>query len=365
MLNPPFNLAAETPAQSWIQLARTGSFVSNRYGQFAITTDDLKMMAANFTPDVTPIDYDHTSMQENLKPGDGIAAGWLKAVELRDGGSTLWGRVEWTPEAEQRIEHREYRFVSPSFVKDYTTAKGEKVGTKLLAAALTNLPFLPEMAAVTLGADAVFGQFALSVPADRMPPVHHLAEIGQRVTFHPDPERTPELTDEERAQMFMVKGAIGAGDDAFVRLDTVNGEAFGWFRSTQLAPAAAPQTEATPQPEKVKPATTTTTTETPIMQNSDIEKKAAAFAARLPKDYTSADAIRLSRQYPEEADAYRLSGIGAETTDEPKPTALNLSVRSGETFDQLAMRYAAEKNIPLRQAVHEVGKARPELAATR
>jgi phage I-like protein len=179
---------ADAPAQSWVQLAVAGSFVSKRYGEFAIAADDLQMMAENFQPDVTPIDYDHLT-QDPRSPGDGIAAGWMKRVEVRDDGNTLWGLVEWTPDAEKRIENREYRFISPSFMKDYTTATGEKVGTKLLAAALTNLPFLPEMAAVTLGADAVFGQFALSVRADRTAQtrtVQHLAEHGQRVSFLPD-----------------------------------------------------------------------------------------------------------------------------------------------------------------------------------
>ena len=293
---------ADAPAQSWVQLAVAGAFESNRYGTFAITPDDLRMMAANFRPGVTPIDYDHLSM-EATKPFDGIAAGWLQGIELRDGGTTLWGLVEWTPDATRRIENREYRFISPSFMKDYTTATGEKVGTKLLAAALTNLPFLPEMAAVTLGAEAVFGQFALSVPAYN------------------------------KAQT-----------------------------SAQLAPASAPLPEQTTQEDRTMQNTKTT--------DSDIEQKAAAFAARvtaLSNHHTVRAAISLATtQDAEGAEAYRLAGIGVRMADEaPALAHISLSARAGESFDALAMRYAVEKGISLREAVREVGKARPDLAAAR
>ncbi len=354
---------ADAPAQSWVQLAVAGAFESTRYGTFAITPDDLGMMAANFRPGVTPIDYDHLSM-DATKPFDGIAAGWLQGIELRDGGTALWGLVEWTPDAATRIEHREYRFISPSFMKDYTTATGEKVGTKLLAAALTNLPFLPEMAAVTLGGDAVFGQFALRVPADRRArtrTVHHLAELGQRVTFRPDAERTPELSDEERRQTFIVKSTIGAGEDQFVRLTRPDGTEFGWFRvSNQLAPAPAPQPERTTQEDNTMQDTKTT----------DIEQQAAQFARRVAQKFALvrdwATAFTLAQDEDESgAEAYRRAGIGADTLEPEPPPVLSLSARPNESFDDLATRYAIEKGVSLREAVREVGRARPDLAAGR
>ena len=111
------SLTGNSAKRSWIQLARTGSFVSNRYGKFAITKDDLSQMLHNFThvtpkaPTELPIDYDHLSMDPK-KPGDGIAAGWMKNLQLRDNGEELWAEVEWTPEGAQRIANQEYRFVS-------------------------------------------------------------------------------------------------------------------------------------------------------------------------------------------------------------------------------------------------------------
>jgi len=354
---------ADTDApRSWIQLAKTGTFQSSRYGTFSITCDDLAQMLHNFNhvtpqaPTEVPVDFDHLSMDPK-QPGDGKAAGWLKHVELRANGEELWGEVEWTPEAADLIENRAYRFVSPSFVKDHTHKDGRKIGTTLLAAAITNHPFLEGMAALTLATPALAGVHLHAALRDLVAsPVVTLAERGQHVTFQPDAERTPELTDEERQQTFVVKTV----DGEFVRLARLNGTEFGWFKTEmQLAPAPAPER-----------ATEDTTMQDTKTTETDIEKKAAAFAARvaeLSRSRTPLDAISLAMaQDAEGAEAYRLAGIGAAKVEAaPASTSINLSVREGETFDALAMRYAHEHGVSLRQAVREVGKARPDLAVTR
>jgi phage I-like protein len=278
--------------RSFVQLARTGAFQSSRYGKFSITRDDLRQMLHNFKhvtpqpPTELPIDFDHLSMDPQ-RPGDGIAAGWLKQVELRADGDELWGEVEWTPEAAGFIKNRAYRFISPSFVKDYTHKDGTKIGTTLLAAALTNHPFLESMQAVTLYSFSAMGDLALD---------------------------------------------------------------------------AADASATTPVP---------TAKEETAMNTTDqvIEKKAAAFALRvttLAKRHPMRDAINLATaEDGAGAAAYRLAGLGADEAAAAEATPLSLSVRAGETFDELAMRYATEKSVSLRQAVHEVSKARPDLAAAR
>lgn len=87
----------------------------------------------------------------------------------------------------------------------------------------------------------------------------------------------------------------------------------------------------------------------------------------LSKGRTLRDAISLATtQDAEGAAAYRAVGVGADTSDaEDSTSVLSLSVRPNETFDALALRYATEHGVPLRQAVHEVGKARPDMAAAR
>ena len=141
--------------KSWIQVATTGTFHSSRYGKFSITKEDLAQMLHNFmhvtpkAPTQLPVDYDHLSMDPK-KPGDGKAAGWFEDLELRSEGDELWGNVRWTEVAAEAIANSEYRFVSPTFIKDFVHKTGQKIGTTLLAAAITNHPFLEGMAALTL-----------------------------------------------------------------------------------------------------------------------------------------------------------------------------------------------------------------------
>lgn len=47
------------------------------------------------------------------------------------------------------------------------------------------------------------------------------------------------------------------------------------------------------------------------------------------------------------------------------PSHLSLSARPGETFDELAWRYASEHKLSLADAIHHVALARPDLAASR
>ena len=361
--------AGSDAPRSWNQLAVTGKFVSKKYGEFSITKDDLSMMLRNFedvtpkAPTELPIDYDHLSMDPK-KPGDGVAAGWLKKVELREDGNELWGEIEWTPDAAEHIGKKEYRFVSPSFVKDHQHKDGRKIGTTLLAAAITNHPFLEGMKALTLlsaeysNSMAAMGDLALVDAVqgvDKQRAAVHLAEVGQRVTFKDDTTVNPELSAEERGETYHVKEIDGEGDHQFVRLTMVDGTTkMGWFRVDQLDPADAPQKEEnSPMPKNTQ-------------EQSDTIKAATRFAEVVKQRGGTAGAILLaSNEDPDGAEAYRLVGLGITPLPEAEPV-VSLSVKPGaESFDQLAQRYAAEKNVPLREAVHEVGRLRPDLAEAR
>lgn len=288
--------------RSWIQLARTGAFVSNRYGKFSITKDDLATMLRNFKtvtpkePTELPIDWDHLSMDPK-KPGDGAAAGWMKRLELRDGGETLWAEVEWTPQGAEAVRTGSYRFVSPSFVKDHTHKDGTKIGTTLLAAAITNHPFLEGMKALTLYSLNALGELAdlqgninLAVDVKDEDKVFNLpfaeyadfadcvekngdkddpkafcgwlknkiegsadpdvralseewaalraislSEIGQRVMISPGHARTQD----EVGGTFEITEVVGDGENAFVTIKDANGVPHKWFRATELLPASA------------------------------------------------------------------------------------------------------------------------------
>ncbi len=157
-------LADTAKTTSWIQVAMAGGpWWSRRYGKFSITADDLRQMLHNFTtvtpvsPTQLPVDYDHLSMDPQ-KPGDGKAAGWFVTgqMELRENDTELWAEVAWTPEGAEAIKSGAYRFVSPSFIRDYVWKNGKNIGTTLIAAAITNHPFLEGMNAVTLVSDKLW-----------------------------------------------------------------------------------------------------------------------------------------------------------------------------------------------------------------
>lgn len=156
---------ADAPASSWIQVCTTGSFKKGDR-KFAITPAMLSEMVENFSTGRHPvpptelcIDYEHLSGLESDNPDAGKAAGWVKQLELRADGAEVWARVEWTPPATEKLKAKEYKFISPEFAFNFTTPTMETIGCTLLAAAITNRPFLQGMEPVTLKAGA--GDLAL------------------------------------------------------------------------------------------------------------------------------------------------------------------------------------------------------------
>lgn len=448
-LLPAISLKDGKASRSWIQLARTGTFVSTRYGKFSISKDDLSTMLHNFNtitpkdPTELPIDYDHLSMDPK-KPGDGIAAGWMKKLELREDGDELWCEAEWTPDGAERIENKEYRFVSPSFVKNHTHKDGKKIGTTLLAAAITNHPFLEGMSALTLYNFSTIGDLALADAISLSPPDKsghydswdacvddnqdkddpkafcaflkarrdakwdipagvvalsnevgdpllaaldakhakpiHLSEIGQRVMIAPGNARTQD----EIGGTFEITEVVGDGENAFVTIKDANGVPHKWFRATELLPASAtpanpiqPNLEPAPgTPAPGAPKANTPQQEDTMQDTTKTEQQAAAFLRRLPKNYTADDVRRLSRQYPEESEAYQLAGVGAEpvndapyrltgvgTAPEARPGVLSLHRQAGETFLQLVTRVRHERALPDWKAAYRLcADAFPALA---
>jgi Mu-like prophage I protein len=349
------------------KLAKVGSWTSNRYGPFAIEKQDLSQIDYNHknitpkAPTELPIDFDHLSMDPK-KPGDGVAAGWLKATELRADGEELWGLVEWTSDEAELIRKGAYRFVSPSFVKDHVHKNGEKIGTTLLAAAITNHPFLEGMKALTLFNFSAMGDLAVaeSAPGRATERALHLAEIDQVVSFSDDPELTPELTPEDRAQgPFKVTARVGEGDDQFVRVVTMDGkDFFGWFRANQLAPAPAPNKEKeSPMPAKT----------VKLTADEELDALAKEISRQTGKPY-KLSLLEAANQRHDLTDARRTE-IGAPVAEEPAADAepvvnnpFNLRALPGERFSQIVSRVSREQGIGFREATRIASDAFPALA---
>jgi hypothetical protein len=373
---------------SWIQIAKTGEFQSKRYGEFAITRSDLSEMLHNFknvtpkAPTELPVDYDHLSMDPK-KPLDGVAAGWFKDLELREDGDELWGLIAWTPRAAEAIRNGEYKFVSPSFVKNHVHKDGSEIGATLLAAAVTNHPFLEGMSALTLYSFSAMGDIAMaqSQSQPRRKRLLHLAEVDQRVTFNPDAELTPELTPKERQGVYVIKAIVGEGEDQFVRLQTPDGtEFYGWYRVNQLAPSPPP-TDARPhatEDEGANPSLVTTPAppRPEEMQMSDqmtpdVQLMNLARQHAQPGESLGRAAARVAIEYRDVLNRYvEWAATAVEVKPEPQhlrrdPAPVDgPAAKATRELIALATTIAKERGVDFTTATKLAGQQRADLSAT-
>jgi phage I-like protein len=82
------------------------------------------------------IDYEHQSLGDVEAP----AAGWIKKLVNR-GSDGIWAVVEWTPRAALYLKNREYRYLSPVFLRRLDDNRV----VRFLHAALTNTPAIDGM----------------------------------------------------------------------------------------------------------------------------------------------------------------------------------------------------------------------------
>jgi phage I-like protein len=124
----------QTPAlPEWIRVLPLGTVeLSDHREPFVVDEASLSSMAADFRSrgvDLV-IDYEHQSLQGERAP----AAGWIKDLEAR--GDGLWARVDWTRQARDYLEKKEYRYFSPVLRLDPETRKP----VALMHVGLTNVP---------------------------------------------------------------------------------------------------------------------------------------------------------------------------------------------------------------------------------
>ena len=131
------NFALDATAPDWIQLLPPGPTIQGSDGR-AWTLPDPQSLISAFQQRNKPlvVDWEHASEHRAPQGLDAPAAGWIDALEARDGA--IWGHVEWTPRAVQQISAREYRFLSPVF----TYQKADSRIVELVSAGLTNQPNL-------------------------------------------------------------------------------------------------------------------------------------------------------------------------------------------------------------------------------
>jgi len=130
-------LASEGGAPEWVQLLPKGPDIIGRDGR-KWRLPDVGALVSAFNAHGGPLAIDWEHGQDRLAPQGhpAPAAGWIEAIETRDGET--WGRVSWTDKAKAAIETREYRFLSPTFLFD----RASGVIVSLAGAGLVNRPNL-------------------------------------------------------------------------------------------------------------------------------------------------------------------------------------------------------------------------------
>jgi phage I-like protein len=124
-------------APDWVELIPTGPNITGRDGRMWLFDQTAgQIVVSSFTGRAIdlPIDWEHATQHRAPLGQDAPAAGWITALQMRDGA--LWGKVSWTVRGKAQVEAREYRYLSPVF--DFEIESKRVV--VLVSAGLTNKP---------------------------------------------------------------------------------------------------------------------------------------------------------------------------------------------------------------------------------
>ena len=161
MVSPDVSQGQGASQPEWIRVLPLGRVeLADQREPFVVTVASLAAMVEAFRSrgvDLV-IDYEHQSLQGERAP----AAGWVKDLEARTDG--LWARVEWTQQARDYLEKREYRYFSPVLRLDPDT----RAPLALMHVGLTNVPainHLPPLVARWGGAASAAGEVEPGNPA--------------------------------------------------------------------------------------------------------------------------------------------------------------------------------------------------------
>jgi hypothetical protein len=140
----------QTPADGWYQVAPMGEFGHAQAGLTQVVdAEACQAMANRFAEEAKApnfagllVDFDHFSLDGEKRSE---AAGWITALENRDGG--LFAKIRWSDVGEEAVKGGRYRFLSPVWNRaDCVDLGGGRVRpVRLLNAAVTNDPNLKGM----------------------------------------------------------------------------------------------------------------------------------------------------------------------------------------------------------------------------
>ena len=214
---------------------------------------------------------------------------------------------------------------------------------------------------------------------------------GRRITV--DPFDYPDLS----KQIFTVSDVKRPRGTDAVFVGVTHAGKVRWFREDETSPASAPTQESPMSDEQKLISMATKIAAERRIDLAAATKEAGKFLQREAEAWLSSirsvdgglaahGALKPSEHKPGQAAVGAMVRArvarGMSTDEAVEATFVELTgaremqtaqsfalsspfVRPGETFDAVVERYAAEHRVSLREAVHEVGMARPDLAANR
>ena len=140
----------QTPADGWYQVAPLGEFGHAQAGLTQVVdAEACQAMANRFDEEAKApnfagllVDFDHFSLDGEKRSE---AAGWITALQNRDGG--LFAKIRWSDVGESAVKGGRYRFLSPVWNRAdcVDLGDGRMRPVRLLNAAVTNDPNLKGM----------------------------------------------------------------------------------------------------------------------------------------------------------------------------------------------------------------------------
>ena len=121
-----------------IQVIPYGISIKTAKGEFTCDDESAAEVIAAFDAQKNSmvIDYEHQTLAGTEAP----AAGWITKL-INKGKDGIWAAVEWTAKAKQYLANKEYKYVSPVFLKRISDNKV----VRLINVALTNQPNIDGM----------------------------------------------------------------------------------------------------------------------------------------------------------------------------------------------------------------------------
>src|SRR3990167_8194417 len=138
----------EGKKSSWIEIFRVGKWNHPKYGIIEGTTKLFGDFIKNWKDRVLGRDI---SLDKTHEPSDG-ATGWIQELKIK--GDRLLALIEWTPWGIELIEQKGFKYFSPENKDVYVDKEsGKEHKNVLFGGALTNRPFLTDLAPIVLSED--------------------------------------------------------------------------------------------------------------------------------------------------------------------------------------------------------------------